>query len=320
MSEVSPRLSVPTRSVVICAFTEARWDRLSAAVTSAFDQLANGDELVVVIDFNPALFTRASTAFAAMAKVVENRHERGLSGARNTGVDEAAGSVVVFLDDDAEAAEAWLDNVTQPFSDASVVGVGGAADPVWDGGEAAWWMPEEFYWVVGCSYRGLPTSPAEIRNPIGCNMAFRTEAVREVGGFSAALGRIEQKPIGGEETDLAIRIRNSLGGRIVYQPSALVRHAVEKPRQRFGYFARRCFGEGRSKAVLARRVGATDATEAERAYLVTLAGGLGLRLVRVVRERSLRPAVQAVALVAGTAITSIGFGLGLVSMVRPRNP
>ncbi len=228
------------------------------------------------------------------------------------------GSVVVFLDDDAEAADHWLANLTEPFADPEVVGVGGAADPVWEDGEAAWWMPEEFYWVVGCSYRGLPTSSAQIRNPIGCNMAFRAEAIRHAGGFSADLGRVAHKPIGGEETDLAIRIRNADGGRIMYAPSARVLHAVESPRKRFGYFARRCFGEGRSKAVLARRVGATDATEAERAYMATLMSGMGLRLVRVFRERSLRPLGQALAMVAGTAITSLGFALGLIGSLRVR--
>lgn len=309
----SPTRTEVSRSVIICAYTEDRWERLCQAVESAAQQLAEGDDLIVVIDYNESLLVRASTAFSEIATVVANRLERGLSGARNTGVDEASGTLAIFLDDDAAAGPNWLDALTAPFADEAVVGVGGAAEPDWDGGNRPWWMPEEFFWVIGCSYRGLPTGVAEIRNPIGCNMAFRAEAIRQAGGFSADLGRVQQKPIGGEETDLAIRIRTATSGRVLYEPSAIVHHAVEAPRQRFSYFSRRCYWEGRSKAVLARRVGTSEATASERAYLVTLVTGVALRIGRAVRLRSLAPIGQVFSLAYGTLATGFGFLVGSVA-------
>lgn len=310
MSWTEPAAS--TRSVVICCYTTDRWALLEGAVHSAAAQLGEGDDLVVVVDHNPDLFDRAGDAFSSLAKVVANDELRGLSGARNTGVAHAAGSIVAFLDDDACPEPGWLDELTAPFADEATVGVGGAAEPRWIGGEAPWWMPAEFYWVVGCSYVGLPETIAPIRNPIGCNMAFRRAAITSVGGFSAALGRIDQVPIGGEETDLAIRIRSAGGGTIVYAPAACVLHAVEAPRQRWEYFLRRCYAEGRSKAILAGRVGTMSATHSERAYIGTLVRGSIERLGRTFRSKSLRPLGQVAAMAVGLVVTTAGFAAGFL--------
>ena len=217
---------------------------------------------------------------------------------------------MLFLDDDATATEAWAARLVAPFSDAAVVGVGGKAEPDWAGGRAPWWMPDEFLWVVGCSYRGLPERKAPVRNPIGCNMAFRRDAIEQVGGFSAALGRVKNRPSGAEETDLAIRVRSATGGTILYEPDAVVRHAVGELRMTFSYFIKRCYAEGRSKAVLARRVGPGDATSAERSYLRTLAAGARTRVGETVRQRRLRPLRQLLVLVLGLACTGLGFGIG----------
>ena len=42
------------------------------------------------------------------------------------------------------------------------------------------WIPEEFLWVMGCSYRGIPPGDAVVRNPICANMSFRREVVTGV--------------------------------------------------------------------------------------------------------------------------------------------
>jgi glucosyl-dolichyl phosphate glucuronosyltransferase len=301
------------RSVVVCCYTSERWDRLSAAIRATADQIAAPDELIVVVDYNEELLARARAEFGASATVASNRHEPGLSGARNTGVDLATKPIAIFLDDDAVPAEGWVDRLAAPFSDPDVVGVGGSAEPDWAGGAPPWWMPDEFLWVVGCSYRGLPERRATIRNPIGCNMAFRREAIAQVGGFSAALGRVKDKPAGAEETDLAIRVRSATGGTILYEPDAVVRHAVGKSRMTLSYFTNRCYAEGRSKAVLARRVGAGDATSAERSYLKTLATGAGARLGRAVRTRRIQPLGQVLVLGFGLAVTGIGFIVGVIA-------
>ncbi len=80
----------------------------------------------------------------------------GLSGARNTGVSHATGDVVVFLDDDACPEPGWLDAYRRAFVDPTCQVVGGAVEPVLGRGPGPAWFPDEFGWVVGCDYRGLP--------------------------------------------------------------------------------------------------------------------------------------------------------------------
>jgi hypothetical protein len=79
-------------------------------------------------------------------------------------------------------------------------------------------MPEEFDWVVGCSYRGLPAGEALIRNPIGSSMSLRRQAAVEAGGFRPEVGRVGTFPVGCEETELAIRLRRLLPWSRTSQP------------------------------------------------------------------------------------------------------
>ena len=170
------KLAVPAHplevSVIICAYADARWDALRAAIQSLRDQTVRPSELIVVIDHNPPLFERARRAFEG-ARVAENQQARGLSGARNTGVALARGEVLAFLDDDACAAADWLERLLSGYSDASVIGVGGAIQPQWAAARPAW-FPAEFDWVVGCTYRGMPVAQAPVRNLIGANMSLRS--------------------------------------------------------------------------------------------------------------------------------------------------
>jgi cellulose synthase/poly-beta-1,6-N-acetylglucosamine synthase-like glycosyltransferase len=305
----------PRITVVTCAYTEERWDALVDAVASAHEQDPPPHEVVVVIDHNDDLLWRARRELTR-ARVVANVESRGLSGARNTGIRHATGEIVAFLDDDARARPGWLRALTRAFADPAVIGAGGVALPVWESAAPAW-IPLEFLWVVGCSYRGLPRTRAEIRNPIGANMAFRRSVLERVGGFTDGIGRVGRTPLGCEETELSIRARLATGGRIVQIPAAEVEHRVSPDRTRWRYFRRRCWAEGLSKAVVARSVGTGAALERERSYVMrTLPAGVVRGLADAFSgDRS--GVARSGAIVAGLMITAAGYLLGLLS-IGPR--
>jgi GT2 family glycosyltransferase len=316
LAVVEPRERVgadtPSRvSVITCAYTDQRWDALVDAVASAHAQDPAPHEVVVVIDHNDDLLVRARHDLAG-ARVVANEESRGLSGARNTGVRHATGEIIAFLDDDARARPGWLQALTRAFADLGVIGTGGVAHPVWEADTPAW-IPAEFLWVVGCSYRGLPPTSAEIRNPIGANMAFRRSVLVGVGGFTDGIGRVGRTPLGCEETEFSIRARVATGGRIVQMPDAEVEHRVTADRTRWRYFRRRCWAEGLSKALVARSVGSDAALERERSYVMrTLPTGVVRGLADACRgDRS--GAARSAAIVAGLAITVTGYLVGLLS-------
>ena len=50
--------SVSNISVIICTYTESRWDELLAAVSSVQRQSIPLQEIIVVIDHNPGLLAR----------------------------------------------------------------------------------------------------------------------------------------------------------------------------------------------------------------------------------------------------------------------
>jgi GT2 family glycosyltransferase len=313
----------PETSVVVCAFTTRRWEQLTEAVHSVLNQSHEPREVLVVIDHNDELLRMAQSTWGTSSpsragpdatervRVLASQHVRGLSGARNTGLEAAMGEVVAFLDDDAHAEHEWLTELTRPFADPAVVGTGGRVLPLWDGGRPTW-FPAEFNWVVGCSYVGLPTRTTQVRNPIGASMAFRRETALQAGGFSTDLGRIGSRPSGCEETELSIRMSSTAPGRrIIYAPDSVVHHHVSPDRSRWSYFARRCWAEGLSKARVASRAGRVSGLQSERAYVrSTLPRGIALNLADAARSRRSAPLARAVATGTGLAITTLGYAIG----------
>ncbi len=301
-------------SAVICAYTMDRWDELAAAVDALKSQAKEGDQIIVVSDHNDELLARAETEFTGV-DVMPNKHTKGLSGARNTGIAAATGDLVLFLDDDALPMPGWLDGYRARFEeDPNIAAVGGAVRPNWDGGKAPSWFPVEFGWVVGCDYRGLPGSGADIRNPIGASMGLRRHALDDIEWFSEGMGRVGALPVGCEETELCIRLRqHEPSARIVRDTVPVVRHRVPLNRQTTKYFLSRCYHEGRSKAALSSLVGSEDGLSAERSYaskiLVSGAGNYARQAI----GGDIKAVGRLALLVAGFASTGAGFALKSLS-------
>jgi O-antigen biosynthesis protein len=295
-----------TTSVIICAYTHARWHQLLCAVESVREQTAPVDEVLVVIDHNDELRDRAEQAMP-WARVIASNGPAGLSGARNTGIAASAGEVVLFLDDDAVAEADWVSNLLAAYHDPRVLGVGGAAHPRWERPAPRWW-PVEFGWVVGCSYRGLPVSTAPVRNLMGCNMSLRRTVLDAVGGFNDRLGRGANDALGCEETELCIRARQLMpDGEFIFEPKAVVRHWVPPSRSSWSYFRARCRAEGISKARVARTVGGHAALSEEKTYTRQV---LPTGIARNIRDGLAGDSgafARAGAIVTGVSITAVSF-------------
>jgi glucosyl-dolichyl phosphate glucuronosyltransferase len=302
--------TTPMVSVVICAYTEHRWDLLCGAVESVRKQTVAAGKIVVVIDHNDALLRRAEAdeRFAGVA-LVPNSGTSGLSGARNSGIALADGEIVAFLDDDAAAAVDWLELLLGPYVDPRVVGVGGRIDAVWPAARPALLAPE-LDWIVGCTYRGMPTTTTAVRNMIGANMSFRRRVFDEVGGFRVGIGRTADLLLGCEETELCIRATGALPGvRIVYEPAAAVNHHVSADRTTRRYILARAKAEGQSKAEVARQTGADRALDTERHYVrSTLPRAVARGVVEAFRTRDTSGLYQAVMIIAVVAVTVANYG------------
>lgn len=320
-------------SVIICAYTEKRWDDLVAAIQSVRRQTVQPLEIIVVIDYNAALLNRAQQQLGD-AVAIGNRHAKGASGSRNSGVAIALGTVVAFLDDDAVAEPDWIEQLVAPYSDPAVAGVGGKIDPLWTG-KRPLWFPDEFTWVVGCTFRGMPHVNASVRNLIAANMSMRRDIFSAMGGFRETSGwnqdnrenrgktreRFNLKRVqyyeGGEEAELCIRIAKKYQGHMnfYYTPMAVVKHHVPEQRARWRYFLWRCFYEGVGKAFLVSLHGAKNGLAAERTYTCkALPLGIVHGLAEALLQRDLPGLARSGAIVAGLWATIAGYLIGRISL------
>lgn len=307
-----------TASVVICCHTEKRWPHLVQAIESALAQRQPAHEIVVVVDHNPVLLARVRQHFPSVT-TVENSEGRGASGAKNTGIAASHGSIIAFLDDDAIAAPDWLMALLPAFDNPNVLGVGGWTLPAWESGVEPRWFPQEFYWVFGCTHKGMPETAAPVRNLIACNMAVRRKVFDRFGGFRTTMGPNGKRALGCEETEFCIRVGQSVPNGIwLHQPSAIVRHQVPASRATWRYLIRRSYGEGLSKALVVRFVGSQTGLAAERAHVLKtlprgMAAGVGAAL-----KGDASGMGRALAIPAGLAATAFGFVRGNLALrLRP---
>ena len=301
----------PTISVITAAFAMERWDGLCQAVESIRAQTVTVLETIAVIDHNPELLDRARRELPGVV-VVPNLRDRGASGARNSGVAASRGDVVAFLDDDAVASPSWLEVMLPHFADPAVVGVGCRVVPVWAGPRPRW-FPPEFDWAVGGSYRGMPESPAPVRNVWTCGMVVSRSVFEAIGGFRDDFGKVggRSRP---EDTDLSLRAAAARpGGTWVYEPAAVVSHHVPPERATFGFFLRRCLNEGAGKAALGALNGDGQSTSAERLYTRrVLPAGVARGLRETVRGE-VPGGLRSGAIVAGLSAAMAGFAAGRVA-------
>lgn len=306
-------------AVIVCAYTDERWPLIERVLHALATQNDPVGETVLVIDHNPPLFAKAKATFPAI-RVVENTDRRGLSGARNTGIAHSSAPILAFVDDDAFPEPEWSRKIAEPYADLNVIGVGGSIIPAWDPERPGWW-PDEFDWVVGCTYRGHVATASPIRNAIGANMSIRREAFLEVGGFSEGLGRVGKHPVGAEETELYIRAHRAFPQtHVQFAPEARVHHFVPADRATHSYFRRRCYAEGLSKAVVAKLAGASDGLSSEKSYVTkTLPLGV-LRHVAAVFRGDLYGPMRAGAIIIGLACTASGYLRARFRTVSLRDP
>jgi GT2 family glycosyltransferase len=292
-------------SVVVCTASHERAPLLRACIRSLLAGTRVPEEIVVVVDQNPSLSAELSSTLPGSVRLWATARP-GLSEARNVGLRECSCDIVAFVDDDATVEPDWLASLLAAFdADGDVLGVGGAVLPRW--GAARRWLCDELLWVVGCTYRGHRKDSGPIRNPIGCNMAFRRDELTAAGGFATQFGKRGNALETCDETELSLRIERRSGpGRIRFAPRARVRHFVPVERISWRLLLRRSLSEGLSKGRI-QRLYRGPALAPERDYVRELllravprmlAGGIARR------DRHLIAAAAAVLislLVTGTA-------------------
>jgi GT2 family glycosyltransferase len=224
----------PRISVVICTYNG------SATLGECLDgvlALSYPDfEVILVIDGS----TDASAEIARARERVQSIEtpNRGLSAARNTGLEAATGEIVAYIDDDAVPDPDWLTHLARAFAGGSYAAVGGPNV-----------LPPGAGAVAQCvaNAPGGPThvliSDRDAEHIPGCNMAIRKDALESIGGFDPEF------LVAGDDVDVCWRLLDS-GQRIGFSPGAAVLH---RRRSSVRAYLRQQRGYGRAEALLERK-------------------------------------------------------------------
>lgn len=223
----------PSFTAVIC--TRERPEELRRALESLTKQHYPQFE-VLVVDNAPRndATRRVVENFKSRLSVRYTQEPRpGLSCARNHGLRRVTNPLVAWLDDDDEADVFWLAELARGFyANPGAAAVSGVVVPGAVKSIVQVWFEQFGGHSKGRGFVSDVFSPRTHarQNPlyplppfgVGANMAFRTDALRDIGGFDEALGAGTSTK-GGEDTKVFTQLLRS-GATIVYQPSALVRH------------------------------------------------------------------------------------------------
>jgi glycosyltransferase involved in cell wall biosynthesis len=319
-----------TVSVVIAAYTLDRWELISRAIRSLAEQTVLPDQVILCIDHNDELLERARLEWGDLSsspkipvEVIPDEDDEHLNGreehfrvhgssrrfgagsVRTTGVRHCRGDIVAFLDDDAEATSDWLEQLLRPYQSNTVVAVGGAPLPRYET-ERPSWFPEEFDWVFGCAYAGMPTAQAPIRHMIGANMSARREALLEVGGFHS---------VDFDDMDISHRLADAFpDSEIIYNPEAIVLHYVSADRVTWHYFWRRCFHVNRHKVRAFVDMGEAANLKSERDFVIRILARQLVKHLRDFASGDSTGATQFAVAVTGVSLAGLGNLVGRVEM------
>ncbi|QOG04125.1 glycosyltransferase family 2 protein [Flavobacterium sp. MDT1-60] len=149
--------------------------------------------------------------------------QQGLSHARNRGLKEAKGEILVYLDDDIELVEDYFEVCDQIFSDESILISGGKVIPYKV--DIPKWLPEKYYFLV--SVYDLGDHPKFVKYLMGGNFAIRSEIALEIGLYNVELGRNGKILAGGEEIDYQNRA-TAMGYKMYYHPNQNILHKINE--------------------------------------------------------------------------------------------
>ena len=230
-------------TAIICTYNRARYvGKLLESI--AANDLAKTEYELLLVDNNCTDNTReVCEAFAAAHPDVLFRYttesEQGLSAAKNRGIKEAKGDIIVYIDDDALVDPWYLRTYAEWFAThPETMACGGPIEPLYETSEPDWMTPYTkallTAWMnYGEKVREYPRG----RYPGGGNAAYRKEVFEQVGGFNTALGRKGGNLMGSEEKDIFDKM-HTLNMQILYLPEPVLHHCIPQAKLEKPYFDR----------------------------------------------------------------------------------
>jgi glycosyltransferase involved in cell wall biosynthesis len=211
---------MPQISLIVC--TRNRAESLPACLNS-IEQAAVANravevELLIVnngsTDATAAVLRAWQRSTSVRCRVLL-AEQRGLSHARNCGLEHATGKIIAFTDDDCTVARDYLTQVERAYA--------ADAGPALRGGRVELGDPRDLPFTIKTDLAPQRFTGGHPGGFIhGCNLTMSRSALELVGRFDTRLGA--GQPIGAaEDSDFVYRAHRS-GVMVLYDPSIVVFH------------------------------------------------------------------------------------------------
>ena len=246
-------------SIIICTYNREKYIR-PLLESIAKNDYPTTDYEIVLVDNNCTDNTHGvCEQFAAAHKEVAFCYviepEQGLSAARNKGIKEAKGDIIIYVDDDALVDSDYIRQYAEHFATyPETMAAGGPIEPLYETKEPSWMSPYTkallTAWMnYGTQVREYPNG----RYPGGGNAAYRKEVFEKVGLFNTELGRKGNLLLASEEKDIFDKMK-ALGMKVLYLPTPVLHHCIPQTKLEEDYFNRLTLQIGRSERMRTRAI------------------------------------------------------------------
>jgi len=279
----------PAVSVVICTYNRDKFIR-EALNCLARQTISPGDFEIIVVDNNSTDNT---------AEIVKNfigefpqlniryvlEKNKGLSFARNRGIQEALAPIITYIDDDAEAAPGFLKSIADLMeADTTIAGIGGKVIPKYSESVEPKWMSKYLNGFVGLlDYGPSPKRfDKNMKYPAGCNMTYTKAILQKAGGFN------NQLTFRSDDKYIFYQVKK-LSDKIVYLPQAMLYHNIDNERLSFNNFKKLFLKSGNEEKIRVRsEKGAISVLQKFLELIFKTAAAIALYLLYIVKGQELK--------------------------------
>ncbi len=229
----------PKISVVVCERNSEKF--IEKCIASIFEQNADF-ELIVVDDYSTDSTKKILEKDSHNFKLIELRKHKGISRARNIGIEETKGEFIAFIDADCVAEKNWLSELLKGFDKENTVSVGGPnlTPKKAEKKEKIFGELLELISGIGSSYVKETEKITEVKHNPSCNSMYRKKTLKEIKGFN-------EKLLSNEDPELDFRIQKT-GKEIKFNPKAIVYHHRKDSEKKI-FKQAFWFGLGRMQAI-----------------------------------------------------------------------
>jgi glycosyltransferase involved in cell wall biosynthesis len=209
---------------------------------------------IVLVDNNstdstPVIAQRFKEAHPDSEVVYVIETNQGHTYARNRGIKESDGDILLFLDDDVLLDPGYFTQLVRHYETMPDLAASGGRVIVKYENQRPEWMTRFLEPMLGHhDFGGAVKTYPKNSYPVGCSMAFRSSTFEKVGVFNPELGRRGTALGGNDEKDMLFRVR-AAGLTISYLPDVKLEHRIDDRRLTHDYVRRQAIGVGQGERI-----------------------------------------------------------------------